>query len=66
MVQVSEWNFDLTSWEMLLEKMPMGNELKELLKEGDGGTVKSPNKGHIGDGPFVPSKEVFLFSEVLF
>ena len=46
--------------------MPMGNELKELLQEGDGGTVKPPNKGHIGDGPFVPSKEVFLFSEVLF
>ena len=46
--------------------MPMGNELKELLKEGDGGTVKPPNKGHIGYGPFVPSKEVFPFSEVLF
>ena len=40
--------------------MPMGNEIKELLKEGDGGTVKPPNKGHIGNGPFVPSKEVFL------
>ena len=29
-------------------------------------TVKSPNKGHIGDGPFVPCREVVLFSEVLF
>ena len=29
-------------------------------------TVKPPNKGHIGDGPFVPCREVVLFSEVLF
>ena len=30
-------------------------------------TVKPPNKGHIGHGPFVPCREVALFiSEVLF
>ena len=29
-------------------------------------TVKPPNKGHIGDGPFVPCREVVLFSEVFF
>ena len=29
-------------------------------------TVKPPNKGHVGDGPFVPCKEVVLFLEVLF
>ena len=28
-------------------------------------TVKPPYKGHIGDGPFVPCREVVLFSEVL-
>ena len=27
-------------------------------------TVKPPNKGHIGDGPVVPCREVVLFSEV--
>ena len=27
-------------------------------------TVKTPNKGHIGDGPFVHCREVVLFSEV--
>ena len=27
-------------------------------------TVKPPNKGHIGDGPFFPCKEVVHFSEV--
>ena len=29
-------------------------------------TVKPPNKGHFGDRPFVPCREVVLFSEVLF
>ena len=29
-------------------------------------TVKPPNKGHIGDGSFVPCREVVLFSEVFF
>ena len=29
-------------------------------------TVKPPNKGHVGDGPFIPCREVVLFSEVLF
>ena len=29
-------------------------------------TVKTPNRGHFGDGPFVPCREVVLFSEVLF
>ena len=29
-------------------------------------TVKPPNRGHFGDGPFVPCREVVLFSEVLF
>ena len=29
-------------------------------------TVKPPNKGHIGDGPVVPCREVVLFSEVFF
>ena len=28
-------------------------------------TVSHPNKGHIGDRPFVPSREVVLFSDVL-
>ena len=28
--------------------------------------VKLLNKGHIGDRPFVPCREVVLFSEVLF
>ena len=28
--------------------------------------VKPPNKGHIGDGPVVPCREVVLFSEVFF
>ena len=27
-------------------------------------TVKLQNKGHIGDGPVVPCREVVLFSEV--
>ena len=27
-------------------------------------TVKPPNKEHIGDGPFVPCREVVLFSEI--
>ena len=31
-----------------------------------GTTVKPPNKGHIGDGPVVPCREVVLFSEVFF
>ena len=31
-----------------------------------GYTVKPPNRGHFGDGPFVPCREVVLFSEVLF
>ena len=26
-------------------------------------TVKPPNKGHIGDGPVVPCREVVVFSE---
>ena len=26
-------------------------------------TVKPPNKGHFGDGPFVPCREVVLFLE---
>ena len=30
------------------------------------GTVKPPNKGHFGDGPVVPCREVVLFSEVFF
>ena len=29
-------------------------------------TVKPPNKGHIGDRPVVPCREVVLFSEVFF
>ena len=29
-------------------------------------TVKPPNKGHFGDGPVVPCREVVLFSDVLF
>ena len=29
-------------------------------------TLKPPNKGHIGDGPFAPCREVILFSEVFF
>ena len=29
-------------------------------------TVKPPNRGHFWDGPFVPCREVVLFSEVLF
>ena len=29
-------------------------------------TVKPLNKGHIGDGPVVPCREVVLFSEVYF
>ena len=29
-------------------------------------TVKPPNKGHIGDEPVVPCREVVLFSEVFF
>ena len=29
-------------------------------------TVKPPNKGHFGDGPVVPCREVVLFSEVFF
>ena len=29
-------------------------------------TVKPLNKGHIGDGPFVPCRAVVLFSEVFF
>ena len=29
-------------------------------------TVKPPNKGHIGDGPVVPCREIVLFSEVFF
>ena len=28
--------------------------------------VKPPNKGHVGDGHFVPCREVVPFSEVLF
>ena len=31
-----------------------------------GTTVKPPNKGHIGDGPFVPCREVVLFSKVFY
>ena len=34
--------------------------------EVGGYTVKPPNRGHFGDGPFVPCREVVLFSEVLF
>ena len=29
-------------------------------------TVKPPNRGHFGDGPFVPCREVVFFSKVLF
>ena len=29
-------------------------------------TVKPPNKGHFGDGPVVPCREVVLFLEVFF
>ena len=29
-------------------------------------TVKPLNRGHFGDRPFVPCREVVLFSEVLF
>ena len=29
-------------------------------------TVKPPKRGHFGDGPFVPCREVVLFLEVLF
>ena len=29
-------------------------------------TVKPRNKGHFGDGPVVPCREVVLFSEVFF
>ena len=34
--------------------------------DGDVNTVKPPNRGHFRDGPFVPCREVVLFSEVLF
>ena len=42
-----------------------------LLSQGcillsQGCTVKPQNKGHIGDGPFAPCREVVLFSEVFF
>ena len=37
-----------------------------LFTTGNGSTVKPPNRGHFGDGPFVPCREVVLFSEVLF
>ena len=33
---------------------------------GIGYTVKPPNRGHFGDWPLVPCREVVLFSEVLF
>ena len=29
-------------------------------------TIKPPDKGHIGDKPVVPCREVVLFSEVFF
>ena len=29
-------------------------------------TVKPPNKGHFGDGPVIPCREVVLFLEVFF
>ena len=38
------------------------NRQKNIFKN----TVKPPNRGHFGDGPFVPCREVVLFSEVLF
>ena len=44
----------LTAMEMLA-----GNSLFEY-------TVKPPNKGHIGDRPVVPCREVVLFSEVFY
>ena len=37
-----------------------------VLRFGIAYTVKPPNRGHFGDGPFVPCREVVLFSEVLF
>ena len=33
---------------------------------GEVSTVKPLNKGHFGDGPVVPCREVVLFSEVFF
>ena len=42
------------------EKPPM------FIDNWDRATVKPPNKGHFGDGPVVPCREVVLFSEVLF
>ena len=36
------------------------------LDVANGHTVKPLNRGHFGDGPFVPCREVVLFSEVLF
>ena len=38
----------------------------ELHSELQRNTVKPPNKGHIGDRPVVPCREVVLFSEVFF
>ena len=40
-------------------------QMHPSLREGNN-TVKPPNRGHFGDGPFVPCREVVLFSEVLF
>ena len=36
------------------------------MRKGLSCTVKPPNRGHFGDGPFVPCREVVLFLEVLF
>ena len=41
-------------------------QLASFSDSGESTTVKPPNKGHIGDGPFVPCRETVLFSEVLF
>ena len=39
---------------------------RNKVQQGERYTVKPPNRGHFGDGPFVSCREVVLFSEVLF
>ena len=41
------------------------NSMKRM-RAVESDTVKPPNKGHFGDRPVVPCREVVLFSEVLF
>ena len=46
--------------------MGNGGCLHDMLLPGSTSTVKPPNKGHFGDGPVVPCREVVLFLEVFF